>query len=58
VRRSASFVPARTGAMRGNIKPAPIVTLVPEIAKSTGTPKRVQHMSAFSFFEVGFIRGN
>src|ERR1700677_1057244 len=26
-----------------------------EIAKSTGTPKRVQHVSPFPFFEVGFI---
>ena len=30
---------------------------IPEIAKSTGTPKRVQHMSPFTFFEVGFIGG-
>ena len=30
---------------------------MPEIAKSTSTPKRIQHMSAFSIFEVGFIRG-
>src|ERR1700688_5089685 len=29
--------------------------LIPEIAKSTGTPKRVQHVSPFAFFEVGFI---
>lgn len=29
--------------------------LIPEIAKSTGTPKRFQHVSAFAFFEVGFI---
>src|SRR3989442_11998721 len=28
---------------------------IPEVAKSTGTPKRVQHMSPFPFFEVGFI---
>ena len=28
---------------------------MPEIAKNTGTPKRVQHMSPFPFFEVGFI---
>lgn len=27
----------------------------PEIAKSTGTPKRFQHVSPFPFFEVGFI---
>ena len=27
----------------------------PEIAKSTGTPKRFQHVSPFAFFEVGFI---
>jgi len=31
------------------------VLFMPEIAKSASTPKRVQHMSAFSFFEVGFI---
>jgi len=30
---------------------------MPEIAKSASTPKRIQHMSAFSIFEVGFIRG-
>ena len=29
--------------------------LIPEIAKSAGTPKRFQHVSPFSFFEVGFI---
>src|SRR5271167_190374 len=29
--------------------------LIPEIAKSTGTPKRFQHASPFAFFEVGFI---
>src|ERR1700686_4195071 len=29
--------------------------LIPEIAKSTGTPKRFQHVSPFAFFEVGFI---
>jgi hypothetical protein len=28
---------------------------MPEIAKSTSTPKRFQHVSAFAFFEVGFI---
>ena len=28
---------------------------IPEIAKSTGTPKRFQHVSPFAFFEVGFI---
>jgi hypothetical protein len=28
---------------------------IPEIAKSTSTPKRFQHMSPFAFFEVGFI---
>src|SRR6266850_7374192 len=28
---------------------------MPEIAKSAGTPKRVQHVSPFAFFEVGFI---
>src|SRR5579859_5258180 len=28
---------------------------MPEIAKSTGTPKRFQHVSPFAFFEVGFI---
>jgi hypothetical protein len=26
---------------------------IPEIAKSTGTPKRFQHVSPFAFFEVG-----
>jgi hypothetical protein len=26
---------------------------IPEIAKSAGTPKRVQHVSPFAFFEVG-----
>ena len=30
---------------------------MPEIAKSASTPKRIEHMSAFSVFEVGFIRG-
>src|ERR1700676_2494533 len=29
--------------------------LIPEIAKSAGTPKRFQHVSPFPFFEVGFI---
>jgi len=33
------------------------VLLIPEIAKRAGTPKRVQHMSPFAFFEVGFIGG-
>ena len=28
---------------------------IPEIAKSTGTPKRFQHVSPFPFCEVGFI---
>ena len=28
---------------------------MPEIAKSAGTPKRIQHVSPFAFFEVGFI---
>ena len=28
---------------------------MPEIAKSARTPKRVQHVSPFAFFEVGFI---
>ena len=29
--------------------------LMPEIAKSVGTPKHFQHVSPFAFFEVGFI---
>ena len=29
--------------------------VIPEIAKSAGTPKRFQHVSPFAFFEVGFI---
>jgi hypothetical protein len=29
---------------------------MPEVAKSTRTPKRFQHVSPFAFFEVGFIR--
>ena len=28
---------------------------MPEIAKSAGTPKRLQHTSPFAFLEVGFI---
>ena len=28
---------------------------IPEIAKSAGTPERFQHVSPFTFFEVGFI---
>jgi len=28
---------------------------IPEIAKSASTPKRVQHVSPFTFFKVGFI---
>jgi hypothetical protein len=28
---------------------------IPEIAKSTGTPERFQHVSPFAFFEVGII---
>src|SRR5580704_986764 len=28
---------------------------IPEIAKSTSTPKGFQHVSPFAFFEVGFI---
>ncbi len=31
--------------------------LIPEKAKSASTPKRVQHVSPFTFFEVGFIGG-
>lgn len=31
--------------------------LMPEIAKSARTPKRVQHVRPFTFFEVGFIGG-
>jgi hypothetical protein len=30
---------------------------MPEIAKSADAPKRVQHVSPFTFFEVGFIGG-
>ena len=30
---------------------------IPEKAKSASTPKRVQHVSPFTFFEVGFIGG-
>ena len=30
---------------------------IPEIAKSAGTPKRLQHVSPFAFLEVGFIGG-
>jgi len=30
---------------------------MPEIAKSAGTPKRVQHVSPFTIFEVGCIGG-
>jgi hypothetical protein len=30
---------------------------MPEIAKSAGTPKRIQHASPFTIFEVGFIGG-
>ena len=30
---------------------------IPEKAKSTDTPERVQHVSPFTFFEVGFIGG-
>jgi len=29
--------------------------LIPEIAKSASTPKGFQHVSPFTFFEVGFI---
>lgn len=29
---------------------------MPEVAKSTSTPKGFQHVSPFAFFEVGFIR--
>ena len=29
--------------------------LIPEIAKSADSPERVQHVSPFAFFEVGFI---
>ena len=29
---------------------------IPEVAKSTSTPKRFQHVSPFACFEVGFIR--
>ena len=28
---------------------------IPDIAKSTSTPKRFQHVSPFAFLEVGFI---
>ena len=28
---------------------------IPEKAKSASTPKRLQHVSPFAFFEVGFI---
>src|ERR1700722_5832800 len=30
---------------------------IPDIAKSTTTPKRFQHVSSFAFFEVGFTGG-
>jgi len=30
---------------------------IPEKAKSASTPKRVQHVSPFTFFEVGFVGG-
>jgi hypothetical protein len=30
---------------------------IPEKAKSASTPKRVQHVSPFAFFEVGLIGG-
>ena len=30
---------------------------IPEKAKSASTPKRVQHVSPFTFFKVGFIGG-
>ena len=30
---------------------------IPEIAKSTSTPKRFLHVGSFAFFEVGFIGG-
>jgi hypothetical protein len=30
---------------------------MPEKAKSAGTPKRIQHVSPFTVFEVGFIGG-
>ena len=30
---------------------------IPEIAKRAATSKRVQHVSPFAFFEVGFIGG-
>ena len=30
---------------------------IPEIAKRAATAKRVQHVSPFAFFEVGFVGG-
>jgi hypothetical protein len=40
----------------GTAHRAESVLFIPEIAKSSSTPKRSQHMSTFSIFEVGFIR--
>ena len=45
--------PARDPGDFGIALRAESTLLIPEIAKSTGTPKRFQHVSPFPFFEAG-----
>jgi hypothetical protein len=47
--------PARDPGDFGIALRAKSTLLMPEMAKSVGTPKRFQHVSPFAFFEVGFI---
>ena len=48
--------PARDPSDFGVANSAKAALLLPEKAKSLGTPKRVQHMRTFPVFELGFIR--
>src|SRR6266481_1266786 len=47
--------PARDPGDFGIALRAKSTLLMPEKAKRAGTPKRFQHVSPFTFFEVGFI---
>jgi hypothetical protein len=47
--------PARDASDFGMTNNAEAALLLPEKAKSMGTPKRVQHGRTFPIFEIGFI---
>jgi len=48
-------VPARDPSDFGIANSAEAALLLPEKAKSLGTPERVQHVRTFPVFEIGFI---